>query len=91
MKGKIYKYPFIEDLENFYIQIPEDHIILDIQIQNNVICLWAIVNKESSIINLYFHVYGTGFDIYNENLTHIKTIQHGIFVWHIFLKDYKLI
>jgi hypothetical protein len=81
---KIYKYK-LEERMSQTISIHSDYKLLDIQVQDNCLCLWAIVDSEKPQTNLNVEIYGTGHVLYKpEGLKHLSTVQQGIYVWHIF-------
>ena len=47
--------------------------------------LWALVNPKVGEENVQFKIFGTGFDIEeNQELQYIDTLFEGGFVWHVF-------
>lgn len=83
---KIFKYPLkLTDIQA--IEIPEKASILSVDIQNGGICLWALVDPNSKLVNYKFAIIGTGNpidDSYNLQMF-IGTVQQPPFVWHVFL------
>ena len=68
------------------ILMPKGARILSFQLQNNIPCIWAIVNTEAKKETRTFLVLGTGniFSIKNK-LNFMGTIQDSNgFVWHLF-------
>jgi hypothetical protein len=68
------------------IMMPSDCKILSVQMQDGVICMWALVNTQSLRQRRIFRVIGTGNPIPegSQGLSFIATAQHSPFVWHIF-------
>jgi hypothetical protein len=68
--------------------MPQDAKILCVQTQNDMPCIWAIVNEEAEPReNRLFHIYGTGHEIKNlENKKYVGTyqLQGGVLVFHVF-------
>lgn len=68
--------------------LPEGAKILDVQIQFDKPCLWALVNPENKLVKRKFRFAGTGHDITEnpENLEFISTFQisGGRGIFHIF-------
>lgn len=90
MQKSVYKYPL--DLSNSQVvMMPVGSKILDIQMQDNGACIWALVNTESELIVIgrTFETYGTGQAIYfdqDEKRKYIGTYQKygGAMVFHVF-------
>ena len=83
---KIYKYQFSVE-NNFEIEIPVNAEILAIQTQNNIPCIWALVDDYGVYEKRSFAIYGTGHKV-DEKFMHnyIGTFQllEGKFVGHLF-------
>lgn len=84
---KIYKYAIVRKTEQD-LEIPEDSILLDIQVQNGGIFAWFSVDPDLPPTSLKILLVGTGFDVpegYGE-LQHLSTVQtsDGEYVWHLF-------
>ena len=81
-------YKYILDAEETVtvLELPYDSKILSVQDQNGVLCLWANVRTEPSIIEKRtFIIVGTGHEIeYSSTWNFIATVQQGMYVWHIF-------
>ncbi len=80
----IFKYPLVHEGRQ-QIMIPENHRILDVQLQRGILCLWAEVDEGSDrkeVIEI--HIVGTGQDMPLGKCEHISTVQQGEYVWHIF-------
>lgn len=78
----IYKFPYQENMK-----MPEHCEILDLQVEGGkVASIWAIVDTEAPLVDRKFYTFGTGQELFSNigDFTHIKTIQQGQFVWHIF-------
>jgi hypothetical protein len=87
MTSKIFKYVIDRDLPEPFIIYPEFSKIIDIQIQNGQVCLWAKVDPDKGFkeVKQKFSILGTGWDADDVQVEqHLKTIQEGPFVWHIF-------
>jgi hypothetical protein len=76
------------------LELPFNSKILDVQIQGNQLCLWAIVDPELDSVIRRFRVFGTGWSwkdkpdhdpIVGLDYTHLATVQekNGM-VWHVF-------
>ena len=82
---KIYKYP-MQIAEVSTVMMPIDAKILCIQVQDNVPTIWAIVDIENPVEKRFFFMFGTGFQIKEEDYDYVATIQllNGKLVYHIF-------
>lgn len=88
MTRRIYKYE-IPFQDRYAIPLPINHIVLDIQLQRDVICLWAIVPVEANYepaAPFVLRIFGTGHEIEDKNLRYIKSVQmtNSNLMWHIF-------
>jgi hypothetical protein len=81
----IYKYHF-RIADRTIVAMPQGARILSVQIQNGVPTIWAMVVTESKMEERVLRCYGTGHEIDTFAIqgTHLATIQHLGFVWHIF-------
>jgi len=80
----IHKYQF-ELASEFEIEMPDKARVIDVQMQNDIWTMWAMVNTEWPLIKRKFKAYWTGEELNGLDLfrTHIATVQ-DIYVWHIF-------
>jgi len=91
MVKKIFKYK-LEPLSTIQeINLPWDAEILDVQMQEAVgrrgLCLWAVVDPAKENLIRKFQIFGTGWPLpyrFVNKYKHLKTIQDGSFVWHVF-------
>ena len=87
MVKKIYKYPLDATSVEQTIQMPYDAEILDVQIQNGNLFLWAVVDPDKDNLMRKFCIFGTGWTLpyrFSNRFKHLKTVQDGAFVWHVF-------
>ncbi len=78
---KIYKYR----LNGRNVSLPEGAEILDIQYQNEKLTMWALVNPDvTKTATHMIEIYGTGESLPHGKWIHLKTLQQGAFVWHVF-------
>jgi len=84
---KIFKYP-IPPNDQFMIQMPKGAKILCVQMQNNIPCIWAMVDEKAPLRTRYFSFIGTGheFSHHDDVSKYIGTIQMnmGSLVFHLF-------
>lgn len=88
MKETIWKYKLLLNGSQF-IEIPIGAKILDVQIQNYEVCLWALVNPKLEKEKRCFEIFGTGHDICSDMGTsreYVGTFQlrDGALVFHLF-------
>lgn len=83
MSKQIFKYP-LRFINYQKIEIFEGAEILCIQNQNEVPCIWAMVDTDSPKVTRTFVIFGTGDKINIDNLKYIGTCQFqgGILVYH---------
>ena len=55
----IHKFPFATT-DNVTIEMPEGALILDVQVQEHIPCLWALVDPDAPKVGRSFRIYGTG-------------------------------
>ena len=80
----IYKYP-LELVSNQLIEGPSVFRPLDVQLQNETLCLWAEVDPESPPGLTAIRIVGTGSAEVEDPDEYIATVQQGPYVWHIYL------
>jgi len=86
MKKQIWKFPLHHSNR---IPMPIGSEILTVQTQNEIPCLWALVNPENETEMRLFEMIGTGHDITEDGAgerKYIGTLQlaGGALVWHVF-------
>jgi len=80
----------LEIATNQTIKMPYDPEILYIGIQNEKICLWALVDTDHKSENINIEIYGTGNSI-NSKMdidNHLGTVQLNSIMWHVFESNY---
>lgn len=87
MNKKIFKYK-IEVEHEQVIKIPKGSKLVDIQVQNGEIKMWAVVDEAvKEVDGMRIMIAGTGrpihFDL--EVYEHLKTVQIENYVWHIYV------
>ena len=84
---RIFKYP-IKPGDYVEIEMPIGAQVLDVQVQHNQPCLWALVDPELPKEKRYFRFAGTGHPIKEDlsQLSHIGSFQllEGALVFHLF-------
>ena len=81
----IYKYQLKLE-ESQTLNLTKSYQILSVQLQSSALCLWAIVDPQMDLEKVEILVVGTGRPLPDGQLDYLATVQHGMFVWHIFLK-----
>lgn len=82
----IHKFP-IENPNNIQIELHPTAEILDVQTQDGVPCVWALIpDTEAPKVFRTFKVYGTGHSIIESShrLSYVGTFQMDNLVWHLF-------
>lgn len=84
---RIYKYP-LDLVDSQTVQIQRPIKILTAQVQNGIICAWALIDEEPKFTReVQFLIVGTGnpndFDL--TEFEYLSTVQLNSFVWHIFV------
>lgn len=85
MKKSVWKFPLnIEDAVT--IRMPKCSMVLDVQLQNGIPCLWALCATDSPLEDRTFFLYGTGHPIEEEDISYVGTFQihDGALVFHLF-------
>ena len=80
---KILKWELNDSQELF---LPKGAKILDVQIQKDTCCLWALCDENATREKRVFAIYGTGNPIPDDPGTYISTFQmyNGNLVFHVF-------
>ena len=81
----IWKYPF-EVVDIISLMLPKDAIILSVQTQKGIPCIWALVETTAETDAVHFYCYGTGHEHESIDGDFIGTFQlmEGDFVGHLF-------
>lgn len=81
----IYKYK-LNNNKHSLIEMPVGAEIIKCDVQNEIITLWAIVDKDNieETETRYFHIIATGEYFDKSRLQHIETVFIGPYVWHVF-------
>jgi len=82
----IYKYP-LRVVNKQHFDMYADSEIIGVQVQDNDIVMWAVVDTDRKMIEVAIRMYGTGEEFADEidDLSFISTVQLGSFVWHLFM------
>ena len=83
----IWKFP-LDIMDEQKVFMPEDSLILSVQVQNGVPCIWAMVDTGKPKIDRTFVIVGTGQLCDMDSLEFIGTFQmfEGNLVFHLFEK-----
>lgn len=68
MAKTIWKYS-LEITDKQFIKMPKGSEILTISIQNDVLCIWAMVDPSNQDEDRCFEIFGTGHIIYDQRKT----------------------
>lgn len=81
---KIFKYP-LRLVDEQKIALPQRSQILTVQMQNEALCLWALVDPNLPLEKRIIRVVGTGNEFDDpEKCFYLGTVQERVFVWHVF-------
>lgn len=83
---RIWKYP-LRTTDRQQVEMPAGASILHVGVQDNVICLWALVDPVQEEFPVMIWIVGTGNPVPDEVLlhsNHLGTVQQGPFMWHCF-------
>lgn len=83
MKKVIYKYP-LSGKPDQIIEVPEDHKILCVQLQDGIPTLWIEVIPGNDLQKVRIVTIGTGHTFEMGLLQYIGTVQTGFLVWHVY-------
>lgn len=73
------------------VLMPAGARILSIQVQDEMLCAWALVNPEADRERRYFLIVGIGHEMPKGRYTYLATVQMDSFVWHVFERETKMI
>lgn len=81
----VYKYKLSSPLGIITkVSLPKGSTVLSAGFQANDFYIWALVDTEQPTEVRKFIVYGTGWEIDEDNVCPIDTVFQGPYVWHIF-------
>lgn len=83
MLQKIFKYT-LELTDVQALHLPSESKILHVDVQNENICLWALVYENWPVESRMIRIVGTGHPVDTADLIHLGTVQQGPYVWHVF-------
>ncbi len=74
--------------DDFSVEMPKGARVLDVQLQGELVQMWALVDPDAEVVTRNFVTYGTGHPITNpDELLYIGTFQVNWLVFHLFEKD----
>lgn len=82
----IWKFP-LEIADEQFVNVPRGATALDVQVQNGVPCIWAIIDEAEPVTARRVLIRGTGHDCSGlEDVAHLGTFQlhDGAIVFHVF-------
>ena len=85
----VYKYP-LQVVDRLVVTLPAGSRILTIQAQDDVPCIWAVVNQDTDKLELRdFRIIGTGHPFPDEWPIYVGTFQlmGGRLVFHVFTRE----
>ncbi len=86
----VYKYQLTTNRET-QLELPKGADILKVDVQNDTVCLWAMVDPNAKKEARTFEVFGTGHPMPDFNRRFINTffVQGGTYVFHAFERIYQ--
>ena len=84
---KIWKFK-LEHERTQIVKMPLKSEIMDIQMQEDVITMWALCDPDTKEIEVKINMYGTGWETHSNNMIkddYLATVQQGGLVWHFFM------
>lgn len=81
----VFKYQLKDDRVN-EIELPKNARILKIDVQNGIICLWALVDPKYPLTRRVIEIFGTGHDMPEANRAYIGTfsMEEMKYIFHAF-------
>lgn len=83
MSMAIWKYP-LERFGETALRMPTDSVALAVQMQDDEVCLWALVHPQNETTEVFVWGVGTGHDFISSTDRYIGTVQEPPYVWHYF-------
>lgn len=86
----IYKYALPQTVSATKVQLYEDARILDVQMQDDALVFWALIEDTKPPKDFMFLVAGTGIELPLDmsEWRYVGTAQDGYYVWHLFYSDW---
>lgn len=81
----IHKYQIRKVEDKVLIQTHRVVRWLDVQMQHDLITLWAVVDPDSEIEPREIYIRGTGHPMLGIEGRHLGSVQDRAFIWHLFL------
>lgn len=85
----VHKYPLAGGTGEHVIPMPAGALLLTIQLQGGMPCLWALIDTERELVKRHLTIVGTGWEMQPQPGRYVGTFQTegGRFVWHVFDAD----
>jgi hypothetical protein len=80
----IWKYEFDGSNLEMNKMIPEESILLDVQLQRETVCAWFLVDPTNKMVQRNLRIYVTGESIPDNSGKYVATAQMNEYVLHIF-------
>ena len=80
---RIWKFPLVIT-DRQVVSVPVGAQMLDVQMQGDTPCLWAMCREASEPQPRTIAIYGTGNPLPATPGRYIATFQESAFVWHVF-------
>jgi len=71
------------------VEMPMGATILSVDVQKDILCIWALVDPTRNKVNRRIRIAGTGHEIDPRGLDYIGTAQMagGDLIWHVFMAE----
>lgn len=93
MAQQIWKFPLSRLVHTNAVRTHKGVKFLDVQTQDGKWVVWGIVDTSKPLTTLLIERFGTGWDMpelqSNEERTYLATMQEGLLVWHLFVREKK--
>ncbi len=85
MTLRIYKFQ-LSVVDRQTVMMPAGAKLLDVQMQGDSPCIWALLNDQTEYEPRHFAIYGTGNPVPDDPGVYVATFQMhgGALVWHVF-------
>ncbi len=80
----IWKYQFDSRTLEMNKMIPVRSLLLDVQVQNDFMCAWFLVETDNELASIKLKAYMTGEELPDDSGVYVSTMQLGGFVLHVF-------
>ena len=83
MRRVVWKYHLSRGRGVDVLELPGGASFVRADMQEGIICIWFLVDRDEPKVERRFSVYGTGQDV-PDTANYVGTVMDGPFVWHVF-------